>query len=70
MDFSDLKNKNVKDLQTLLAGKREELRELRFKVSEKQLKNVVEIGEVKKTIARILTLLNSKSKINDKKETE
>lgn len=65
MDFVELKNKNVKDLQTMLAEKREELRELRFKVSEKQLKNVVKISEVKKTIAQILTLLNSKRKSKD-----
>jgi ribosomal protein L29 len=40
--------------------KREELRELRFKVSEKQLKDVRSIREIKKAIAQILTLINQK----------
>ena len=62
MEISDLKNKNEKDLQELLAQKRNLLRELRFKVSEKQLKGVREIREVKKDIARILTFLRSNKK--------
>lgn len=60
MDFADLKNKNSKELQELLAEKRELVRELRFKVSEKQLKDVRELREAKKLIARILTLINQK----------
>jgi large subunit ribosomal protein L29 len=60
MEFVDIKQKNVKDLQTLLMEKREELRELRFKVSEKQLKDVRSIREIKKAIAQILTLINQK----------
>ena len=60
MDFAELKNKNVKDLQELLAEKRDELRELKFKVSERQLKDVRNLREVKKVIAQTLTLLNQK----------
>ena len=41
MDFVDLKNKSVKELQELLAEKTHELHELRFKVGEKQLKNKI-----------------------------
>jgi len=44
----------------LLLEKREVLSELRFKVSEKQLKDVRTIREVKKEIAQILTLINQK----------
>ncbi len=65
MDFADLKNKNLKELHEFLAEKRELARELRFKVGEKQLKDVRELREAKKMIARVLTLINQKSsKIN------
>ena len=60
MEIVDLKNKNLKDLQQTLMEQREVLRELRFKVSEKQLKDVRTIREVKKEIAQILTLINQK----------
>ena len=60
MDFKDLKNKNEKELHELLAEKRNELREINFKINEKQLKNLAGVKGIKKTIARILTLLNKK----------
>lgn len=59
MDFQDLKNKSEKELHELLVEKREELREFRFKVSEKQLKDVGAIKKTKQMIAQILTLLNA-----------
>jgi len=62
MEFADIKNKSEKDLHELLAEKREEARELKFKSSEGQLKNVRALRVVRKTIARIFTLLNSKAK--------
>lgn len=58
MDFADLKNKSEKELRELLAEQRQHLHALRFKVGEKQLKNVKLISVAKTTIARILTLLN------------
>ena len=60
MDFADLKNKTEKELKELLMEKRQQVRELRFKVHEKQLKNVREIKKAKAVIARILTLINNK----------
>ncbi|MFZ2189949.1 MAG: 50S ribosomal protein L29 [Candidatus Magasanikiibacteriota bacterium] len=62
MDIKDLKNKSIKELQDLLSEKREEVRELRFKASENQLKKVREIRNNKKIVAQILTLLNAKNK--------
>jgi len=62
MEYKELKNKESKDLQQLLAEYRERLRELRFKDTNKQLKNVREIRSVRKTIARILTILNNQAK--------
>jgi len=58
MEFKELKTKNTKELQTLLDVNREKLRELRFKDSNKQLKNIREIRVVRNLIAQILTLLN------------
>ena len=60
MELKELKQKSISELQKLLRDKREKLRELNFKDAAKQLKNVRELRIVKKTIAQILTLLNSK----------
>jgi len=60
MEFKELKNKSIAELHKLLAETREKSRELRFKDAGKQLKNVREIRVIKKEIAHILTLLNSK----------
>lgn len=59
-DIKDLKNKNINELNALLAEDRELLRELRFKDSNRQLKNVRQLRSIKKTIANILTVLNQK----------
>jgi ribosomal protein L29 len=59
MEFKELKTKDKKELQTLLVVNREKLRELRFKDSNKQLKNIREIRVVRSLIAQILTLLNN-----------
>lgn len=68
MDIKELKNKKVGDLHNSLAESRDKLRDLRFKDANKQLKDVREIRTVKKTIARILSLLNNK-KENSKPES-
>ena len=60
MDFKELKNKTEKELQQLLNEFRDKLRDLRFKDANKQLKNVREIRVIKKTIAKVLTLMNGK----------
>lgn len=59
MDYKELKNKGLKQLHEMLAEKRDELRELKFKTSENQLKNVRAIRDVKHTIAQILTAINA-----------
>ncbi|PKL72360.1 50S ribosomal protein L29 [Candidatus Kuenenbacteria bacterium HGW-Kuenenbacteria-1] len=60
MKIKELKQKSEVELQKLLQESREKLRELRFKIALKQLKKVRNIRDVKKLIARILTLLNKK----------
>ncbi|NLZ74835.1 50S ribosomal protein L29 [Candidatus Falkowbacteria bacterium] len=58
MDFKELTTKNNQELKELLKVNQEKLRELRFKDSNKQLKNVREIRATRNLIAQILTLLN------------
>ena len=58
MEFKELTTKNTKELQDLLAVNRDKLRDLRFKDSNKQLKNIREIRAVRQLIANILTILN------------
>lgn len=60
MEFKDLKKKEKKELHKILAETRDRIRELRFKDANKQLKNIREIRESKKTVAKIMTLLNLK----------
>lgn len=63
MEFKELQTKTKPELQKLLAEKREHARELRFKDSNRQLKNVREIRVAKTEIAQILTLLNSNKEV-------
>ena len=60
MKIKELREKNTEELKKLLADKRETLRKLRFDVSSKQIKNVRELRNTKKDIARILTLIREK----------
>jgi len=60
MDFKELQTKSEAELRKILGQNREKLRELRFKDSNKQLKNIKEIKAVKKQVAHVLTILNKK----------
>ena len=62
MEFADLKRKSEKELQKILQQLRNELRELRFKASEGQLKNVNVIRKTRRSIAQVMTLLNNTNK--------
>jgi ribosomal protein L29 len=59
LNVSDLQLKSVTELHELLATKREELRALRFSVSENQQKNVRAIRNTRHDIARILGTINA-----------
>jgi large subunit ribosomal protein L29 len=56
----ELKEKTEKELQLLLEEKKKKVEDARFKISTGGIKNVKEIKENKKDIARILTILNNK----------
>jgi ribosomal protein L29 len=60
MNNQELLNKESSELKDMLAVSQEKLRDLRFKDSNKQLKNIREIRATKHLIARILTILNKK----------
>lgn len=62
MDYDEIKNLDIAGLNELLEKQAGELRELRFKVNNQQLKTVHKIKETRKTIARIKTLLKNKTK--------
>ena len=58
--MKDLRKKEIKDLHKVLATKREQVRDMRFSVSNKQLKNIRDIRKQRKEIAQILTVLKEK----------
>jgi len=63
--FAELKNLPKAELQKLLAEQRNKLKDLRFNLSFGKVKDISEVIKTKKTIARILTLLNQN---NDKEK--
>ena len=62
MEFSELSQKPKEELEKLLQDGREKLRQLQFDLSSGKVKNVKEIRQIKKDIARILTIFSQKKK--------
>ncbi len=60
MKIKELREKSEKELQTMLTENREKLRQARFDLTSKQPKNLKLTGQLRRDIARILTLLNIK----------
>lgn len=58
MDIKELREKGTEELKRLLAEKQEAVRKFRFDIAAKQVKNVRQIRNDKKEIARIKTLIN------------
>jgi len=58
----ELRLKQEEELNQLLSESQKKLRELRFNLAGGKVKNVRIIRVLKKDIARILTILNEKSK--------
>lgn len=61
MKLRELKLKTKKELQENLISLREKLRELRFNLAGGKVKNIREVHQTKKGIARILTLLRQEN---------
>jgi len=55
MDWKELQSAAAPELHRRLAQQREQLRDLRFRVSQGTHKDVAEIGATRKVIARLLT---------------
>jgi len=60
MKVSKLREKSTKELRKLLQSSREKMRQIRFNLVSGKVKNYKEIREIKKDIARILTILKEK----------
>ena len=56
--FQELKNKPLAELEKDLGTYRERLSKLNFDLAAGKVKNIREIKETKKIVARILTLIN------------
>jgi large subunit ribosomal protein L29 len=57
MKIKELRQKSKDDLEKILKEEREKLRQLRFDLASGKVKNVREPGNLKKEIARIITIL-------------
>ncbi len=62
MKAKELREKGIEELKKVLREKQEAFRKLRFDISAKQVKNVRDLRNEKRDIARILTIINEKSK--------
>jgi len=60
MKYIDIKNKEEKELDSLLKEKRMQLFTLKVKQKTMQLQNTSELKLLKKDIARLLTVLGTK----------
>jgi len=57
LKIKDLKNKGGTELAELLSEEREKLLTLKMRARESKVKNVKEAKEIRKNIARMLTIL-------------
>ena len=58
-DFQELKNRSHEELQKMLGDFRDKLWKLQEDLIRGKVKNIKEIKEIKRDIARVLTLLNN-----------
>lgn len=61
MKAKELREKNINELKRELEEKKEIARQLRFDISLKQVKDHREIRNVKREIARLMTIIKEKS---------
>ncbi len=65
MKVAELKNKGKDELNTLLGNSKRELFNLRFQKTNGVLTNTARVTIVKRTVARIKTLINNLSSSTD-----
>ena len=56
MNIAELRQKSKKEVEELLEGQKESLRQLRFDLAAGKVKNVRQIRQLRRTIAQILTV--------------
>jgi large subunit ribosomal protein L29 len=59
-DFQELRKKDADELQKLLVEKRTEVMNLRFSLATGALEDPTRLGQAKRDVARILTLIGEK----------
>ncbi len=64
MKAAEMRELDVEELQRRVAETRRELFNLRFQHATGQLENMGQLKEVRKNIARLLTVLNQKQREN------
>lgn len=60
MEYKELKLKSAVELKKMMEESKDKLRDLRFKLANRKLKDLSQLKKTKILIARILTLLNNK----------
>ena len=62
MKIEELKNKTLDQLKSILIDLKKEYFNLRFQKANGQLENTARVTVVKRSVARVLTLINNKTK--------
>ena len=62
MKNEELKNKTLDQLRSILIDLKKESFNLRFQKANGQLENTARVKVVKRSVARVLTLINNKTK--------
>jgi len=62
MKIEELKNKTLDQLKSILIDLKKESFNLRFQKANGQLENTARVKVVKRSVARVLTLINNKTK--------
>ena len=62
MKIEELKNKTLDQLRSILIDLKKESFNLRFQKANGQLENTARVTVVKRSVARVLTLINNKVK--------
>ena len=58
MKIREIRQKSIQELQKLLEETRSNLVDFRFRVHSGRVKNVHELREARRTVARVITMLN------------
>ncbi|MCK5490401.1 MAG: 50S ribosomal protein L29 [Candidatus Pacebacteria bacterium] len=68
MKANEIREKSDNQLQVLIKESKEQLKNLRFSLANRQLKNYSEIKKTRKNIARAKSILKEKKIISDNNE--